>query len=766
MSLLTRTSLTLSFAIVTLFSAYSPIATAESSLLTNKQVLDWVPSSDPDNLCGGSYIQPPFPSIDQTSLPNTPVFIDAEQGVSQLGKGSVLSGEVKIVKGQRSLYSESATIDQETGKIELTGGAVYREPGILFSGERAESNTESLNTSIYQASYLVHEYNARGNVDKITRNNDDETITIESGSYTQCPPGDETWLLSADQILLDPDSGFGKAKHATLKLGSVPVLYVPLFYFPIDDRRQSGFLYPNIRYSDSDGLELSTPYYFNLAPNYDDTLTPRLFAKRGLMLDNEFRYMNDYSTNSLNTAFLPDDNKADRNRWLLGVKHQGTSSLGWYSYINYLAVSDDDYFDDIGAKYEITGASHLDRLATAGYFGSDWQAQVTLQSYQTIDESLAPYRKLPQISVTGAPDSLNNNIANTAFLADFTRFDRDLDGLSDVDRVIGNRFHLQPQIDAEFRNTWGYIKPRAKYWFTQYNLDNQLDGFDDNPSVSVPILSLDSGLYLDRNIELLDKSYQNTLEPRLFALYVPEEDQSAIPDFDTKEYRFNYRSLFRDNRFSGLDRIGDTQQLSLGVTSRLINPQGIETLTASVGQAYYFEDRTVTLGSTTESDYTSNVSDLAASLNWRPNKRLSTSFEANFSHEELSNTDSNFSIRYQEDINRIVSFSYRYSDDVRNQSTASFIWPVSKQWSTIGVWQYDWLNDDDIDTAIGIEYESCCWKTRLIARHWLKDNDDKDSAIYLQFSLKGLGRFGSSGGTDFVEKITGFEQREEYNEQF
>jgi LPS-assembly protein len=239
-----------------------------------------------------------------------------------------------------------------------------------------------------------------------------------------------------------------------------------------------------------------------------------------------------------------------------------------------------------------------------------------------------------------------------------------------------------------------------------------------------------------------------------------------MPDFDTTAYSFDYASLFRNNRFSGYDRIGDTKQLSLGLTSRLIDEKGREAVSASVGQAIYFEDRVVSLDNTTPTDNTSNYSDVATRVNWRPNQRMNVTFNANFNHEDIRNTENNLAVRYQEDVNRLISLSYRFSEDIREQSTASFLWPVSKNWSTLGVWQYDWMTSDNIDLAFGLEYESCCWKTRVITRQWLKDNDEKDTALYLQFVLKGLGSFGSSGDSDFIEKITGFEQREETNDQF
>ncbi|WP_293264229.1 LPS-assembly protein LptD [Neptunomonas sp.] len=730
--------------------------------------LGWQPYLDNEgapNHCSGRYIEPPLPEDDGTPFQLLPILVDAAEAKSELGQGTTLSGSVKIVQGSRSLYSNSATINQETGDISLVGGATYREPGLLFTGKTAESNTNSQKTILNDAEYVLYENSVRGSVSRISRN-EDATITIKEGDYTQCPPNTNTWKVSAKEIHLNKEEGFGWAKHATLRVSDVPVLYVPYFHFPIDDRRHSGFLYPSIGYSDTEGLDLTIPYYFNIAANIDDTFSPRFLEKRGFMLENEFRYMNSYSLNSLSTSYLPDDNITGKNRWLLGIQHSGTPNERWRSKIDYLSISDNNYFDDLGTRLDITQESHLNQSGALSYYGNQWQAEFLLQSYQTIDvDNITPYRRLPQFQISGSP-SLGSDWLSANYLLQLTQFDRDLTGLTGSDRITGSRLHAEPELSATFRSLSGYIKPSIKLWHSQYSLNNQLDGLNDSPSVTAPVISIDSGLFFDRDFTLLGNTYQQTLEPRLYALYVSNQNQSDIPDFDTTAYSFDYASLFRSNRFSGYDRIGDTQQLSLGVTSRLIDKKGREAVTASIGQAIYFDDRFVDLGNSTPADSTSNYSDIATSATWRPNRRMNINFNANFNHEDLQNTENNLSVRYQEDINRIISFSYRFSDDVREQSTASFIWPISKSWSTLGVWQYDWLTNDNIDTALGFEYESCCWKTRIITRQWLKDNDEKDTALYLQFVLKGLGSFGSSGSTDFIEKITGFEQREEINDQF
>jgi LPS-assembly protein len=731
--------------------------------------VDWYPyPAGTAGICAGRYVDPTewekAESGDQAL--DQPVIINAEEGFSDLGDAAVLKGSVDIMQGNRRLQSEMATFNQVTGDITLEGGATYREPGLLLKGQSAHANTQTLVTTLNGAQYVMHERQIRGDVETITRESDNKIRIIE-GTYTQCPPGDESWKLSAGEIVLDQETGFGLAKHASLKVGNVPILYLPYFYFPIDDRRVSGFLYPSLRYSSDDGSEINTPYYFNIAPHMDDTLSPSYIEKRGILLENEFRYLTEHTHNTLTTAFLASDNDYDdQNRWLFSFVQPARWSENITSEINYIHVSDDDYMDDLSTMADYDGDSHLGRKALLTYNEELWSANALIQGYQTVDDDVErPYQRLPQLTFQG-DTSEKGRLINYAGTAQLTHFYRNNNDLTGIEAVNGTRLHVEPEVYLNYSKPWFYVRPSLKLWASQYSLSETDGTIEENPSTFVPIASLDTGLILERPTHFGENEYRQTLEPRLFALYVPYESQRDIPDFDTKEYNFNYDALFRTNRFSGYDHIGDTQQLSLGLTTRLFDPMGRETLSASVGQAYYYADRKVTLDDD-ESDFdTSSSSDIATQVVWRANKRVDLSFDANFDHSAFKNTEHNLSVRYRADDSRLLNLSYRSADDKREQSTVSYLWPINERWSSLGVWQRNWLEQDDVDVAFGLEYESCCWKTRVVARHWLKDNDEKDSALYVQFVLKGLGSLGSDGGSNFMEKITGFKQRDENDDTF
>jgi len=710
--------------------------------------LDWV--TDPRaGLCGGYYLPPQFNEIAEQDDP--PLYMEALQSSTQLGGLTRLEGGVKLQQSQRLLSSNYAEYDQVTNKASLSDNVSFREPGVLLRGNTAQADIESTEVLFTDAQYVLHEQRLRGQADRLLRLQDGR-LRLENSSYTYCPPGVESWQLRADNIMLDKEEGFGEAQDAVLEVGGVPIFYAPYFTFPIDDRRRSGFLYPTFNVSDDNGVDLAVPYYFNLAENYDDTLVARLISERGLMLENEFRYLNEWSESLVSTAYLPSDDKFGDDRWLLNYEGRTYNTGRWVTNIDYTRVSDTAYFDDLDSTLDVAREDHLNQLGEVHYYGDGWNAQARIHSYQTLSDDRSPYRRLPQLWLQGAESW---DLKRLDYQAEFVNFDRDLAGLTGADRIVGQRVHLMPSFSYQYRQHWGYAIPTARLWSNTYQLDNQLSGQDSNPNINVPILSLDTGLYFDRAMK---NGGTHTLEPRVFMLYVDEENQDAIPNFDTAELDFDYRSLFRYNRFSGRDRIGDSQQISLGLTSRWILDSGYEQARFSIGQAYYLEDRNVQLNGAPAA--TDSTSDIATETVWNINQNWRSTLDMIFdANGELSK--SNLKFNYNRDLDHRFNFSYRFEENARKQIDSSFIWPLSQRWGLIGRWQHDLDNSETLESLLGVEYESCCWSVRLAARKWLDDTDNTDSAIYLQFVLKGLGGIGSGSGS-FLNDIIGYQEREEH----
>ncbi|MGB0466682.1 MAG: LPS-assembly protein LptD [Pontibacterium sp.] len=726
----------------------APLVSAGNTLVSRYQKLDWI--SQPNGLaCQGRYIEPQFQRHGDEEDAAPPVYLNAGNVKSALDGGTELRNQVYLRQGKQRLSSEQADINQAQDQAHFKTDVIYREPGVLVTASDATVNLNSHQGRFHNAQFVLHEDHLRGKATEIRRD-PDNTFTLENGQYTFCPPGNEDWQISASTISLDDTTGFGVARNATLKVGPVPIFYSPYLSFPIDERRQSGFLYPDISYAKSNGLDLSAPYYFNLAPNYDDTLTPRWIGERGVLLENEFRYLSERYNTQFGLAYLPDDKLFLDDRWLARLTTRGRPAEGWHSLIDYTTVSDNDYFDDLDTGLNVERVSHLNRKGQLTYYGNNWNALARLHSYQSLVSGTKPYRRLPQLQLNG-----NNDLefAQLNYQTEYVYFDRDIDGLTGSDRLTGSRFHFTPKLSKRYSRNWGYLSPSVSLWNTQYSLNNQIEGVNGTPGYSIPVASLDSGLVFERDLET---GGLQTLEPRLFMLYIPDKDQTAAPDFDTSLLNFDYRSLFRTNRFSGRDRIGDAQKISLGLTSRLFESNGYERASISAGQAFYLDDRDVVLSGSAE---TAKQSDIALEAVWNYNGHLKITLDNVLAYSNLDTKETNIRLSYQESVDQQVNFSYRFEEDTREQTDLHFIWPLSPRWTTLGRWQHNFKDTTDLETVLGLEYESCCWKLQLTGRRWLTDTDTHDSGLFLRFILKGLGSI-SSSNTGFLNDITGFKARD------
>ncbi len=746
--------------------------------------LDWYPYApgEAPGACRGRYVEPEFDFLeDDRPFEQQPVYVNALTSTTQIGGITQLEGGIQLQRGGRLITSTRGEFDQQANNARLFGEVRYREQGLLLTSEQAEANMTSGDTRFHNAQYVLHQEHMRGQAEQITRYGD-RRIELSEGAITYCEPDSNAWQIAANNIELNPETGRGVARHATLDIAGVPVLYTPYLSFPIDDRRQSGFLYPSFSYSESDGLDIAVPYYFNLAENFDDTLTPRYIGERGLLLENEFRYMNDWSHNTLSNAWLADDDQYGDDRWLFGFEHRGTPMANLYSRIDFTRVSDDEYFEDLGTSLEVQRDDHLDQLFELRYLQPSWNLSLRTLGYQTIDGS-TPYEKLPQVLLNGGQSRLAG-LFDFRYTAEYTRFERDLDSIyapaSNAAATIGDRVHLRPRLSAAFERPWGYLRPSATLWHSEYDLENERDDtYSGGHSVSAGIVSLDSGLVFEREFELAEGRYTQTLEPRLYLLHadVDADEQSEIPLFDSSQLGFTYYNLFHETGWSGNDRVADTQQATLGLSSAVYSEQGIEKLRVGIAQAQYFADREYAgrPGDAT-SGGTEGSSNLATLANWNFTRNLRLTHNGEIDRESYELLEHNYKLSYQPGDKRLFYLSYRdnlekYSDNPTSRSAhqqldMAFRWPLNNAWTGYGRWQQDLDNSENLETLLGIEYASCCWKVRLTGRSWVVDPDgsveefETDNGIFLQFVLRGLGAFGQGEGREFLEEITGYDEDE------
>jgi LPS-assembly protein len=687
-----------------------------------------------------------------------PLEISADAAVASLDpEQAVFSGNVQLVRGDLRMQADELVLNRTTGEVDARGRLMAIRPDVRVAGSAAHYRLASGQGQIEQAIYRVPAIGARGEAQRAEFLGHGQS-RYQDISYTTCRPGNSDWLLSAETLELDHREGLGRAGKAKLRFLGVPLLYAPAFSFPIDDRRRSGLLVPSLGYSDNTGVDLSVPYYLNLAENYDLTLTPRLMSRRGAMLGGEFRFLTATTAGTLAAEYLPNDlerpgSDQDRGSGSLRSHTQFTPRAEGAVRLGY--VSDSDYVNDLGDSLAVTSTTHIERAGELRYHGDSWHVLGRLQGYQTIDDLIPrsdrPYSRLPQLLVElEHPDG----IAGTRYhlSAEYVNFYRE-------DAVHGHRVDLFPALSLPLRETWGYVEPKIGVRYTAYRLTDQAPAMDDAPSHLAGMFSLDGGLYFDRKAGYLGTAVTQTLEPRLHYLLVPKDGQNDQPIFDTAPLDFSFDNLFRENRFNGADRFGDANQLTLALTSRMIGDRsGAELLRASIGQILYFENREVTLPGEAVADDNASavVGELAARLGGGWQTRAGLQWDP---HDGSSGTidQALAQISYRDDRRRVLNAAYRLRDGVTQHTDLAAIWPVSERLSLIGRHHYSLRDDRLLEALAGLEYGHCCWRVRALLRQFTDSaGSDHNLAFLLQLELNGLGRLGNKIDQTLEHGIYGY----------
>ena len=657
---------------------------------------------------------------------------------------ALFSGNVDLLHGHDRLRAARIAFQRDSGELTASGGVLLSRPDLRLAAEQVHYNLNTRLGHAEQAEYRLPGILARGTAARAELTGPGTgTGRYQRITYTTCPPGNDDWQLTAESLDIDTREGLGTAHGARLSFKGVPMAYVPVLTFPIDDRRRSGLLIPSLGYSDRLGLDLSLPYYFNLAPNYDLTLTPRLLGQRGLLLGGEFRFLTRAHEGRITANYLPHDRQGptgDSRRGALSLSTDGhyTPHLSSTLRLNY--VSDERYLTDFGADLESTSTTHLERTAELRYASDRWQALARVQEFQTIDPLLPkasrPYARLPQLQLAFA-DSATDVPLRYGLDAEYVRF-RKSGGF-----VEGDRLDLHPTLGLPRQTAFYHLVPSAGLRYTRYRLHNQAPGLSSSPDRFTPILSLDGALYFDRATQWFGQAATQTLEPRLYYLYVPYRKQNDIPLFDTREYDFGLDALFRDNRFTGPDRQGDANRLGLALTSRIRNDSGRELARASIGQVLYLADRKVQLPGvpTAVDDNSAVIGELAVQLGdgWRARGGL----QWNPNSDTIEQALAQFS--YRQDDDRVINLAYRLRDGLSTHTDLGLIWPIGERTRAIARWNYSLSEGRNLDALAGIEYGKCCWRLRALVRQQVTGTGNtQDLSFLLQLELNGLGKLGDN----------------------
>ncbi len=694
---------------------------------------------------------------------DTPVDVDTGALTYQQDSGIlVLSGGVDVRRAQERVVADRLTYDRNTGDIKTEGATLLDRPGLRMIGDRALLNLETDQGQMHDVSYRFSDSaNLRGTADLAELLNPSQT-RYSGLVYSTCPPGTNAWSIKASKLKLDQDEGIGVARDARLRIKGVPVAYTPYLRFPIDDRRRSGFLIPTIGTSDESGFELTVPYYWNIAPNLDATLSPQFLSERGLLMGTEVRYMTRRDRGRIEAEFMPNDAKYDGDspRWAVNLEEDGTWLGRFRTLLEYSAVSDDQYLQDFGNGLDITSTRRLLQRGALTYAGRGWSLLTALEGYQTVDPETTPeqrpYGRLPQVLFNLNPVKVGAGL-HASVNAEYDYFDHN-------HIVYGQRLAMQPSLSLPLRRSYGHLTPRVSLNLSGYDLSNTAPSQPTSPSHSIPTVEVDGKLVFERDRSWFGNSAVQTLEPRLYYLYTPFADQSETPVFDSSVLNFNFVNLFRNNRFTGRDRIGDANQITTALTSRFLDADtGEEMLRLSVGRILYFADRLVQIDRPVQTASESPIAgEVSARLfdQWRG--RASFEWDPNEDTEQWGRRT--LQLQYSEaEARRLVNLAYRFdrgtSLENRYETTdLSFQMPVSNRVNVVGRWLYSLETEETSDAFAGIEFGQCCWKVRVLGRHFKNRADSAaTTSVMLQVELAGLGAFGSS--------VDSFLQREVYDYQ-
>lgn len=720
----------------------------------------------------------PLVEGDTNSLPVT---ITADSSKGTYPDNATFTGNVDINQGNSRLQADEVQLHQKQPEgavepvrtVDALGNVHYDDNQVILKGPKAWSNLNTKDTNVWEGDYQMVGRQGRGKADLMKQRGENRYTILENGSFTSCLPGSNTWSVVGSEVIHDREEQVAEIWNARFKLGPVPVFYSPYLQLPVGDKRRSGFLIPNAKYSTSNYFEFYLPYYWNIAPNMDATITPHYIHKRGnIMWENEFRYLTQAGAGLMELDYLPSDKvfqdehptEGDKHRWLFYWQHAGVMDQVWRFNVDYTKVSDSSYFNDFSSKYGSSTDGYATQKFSVGYAVQNFDATVSTKQFQVFsDQSTPTYGAEPQLDVNW----YQNNVGpfDTRVYAQAVHFVN-----TDSDMPEATRVHLEPTINLPWSNDWASLNTEAKLMATHYqqkNIDNynttKNAHLEESVNRTLPQFKMDGKLIFERDMGLLADGYTQTLEPRMQYLYVPYRDQSKIQNYDSSLLQSDYSGLFRDRTYGGLDRIASANQLTTGVTTRVYDDAAVERFNVSVGQIYYFtESRTGDDNINWEKDNKTGSLVWAGDTYWRMTDRWGLRGGVQYDTRLDNIATSSAAIEYRRDEDRMVQLTYRYASPEYIQATlpsyagaeqykdgisqvgGAASWPIADRWSIVGAYYFDTNANKPEDQMVGLQYNSCCYALRVGYERKLNgwdtvNNQSKyDNVIGFNVELRGL----------------------------
>ncbi|MSQ60223.1 MAG: LPS-assembly protein LptD [Betaproteobacteria bacterium] len=680
-----------------------------------------------------------------SSEEDSPFLIEADRLAGYQTGEFHAQGDVKLSGRGMQAWADDLFGSLAENELSGSGHVKIDRGGDVITGSRFFFDTDTNSGYIEEPTYYIKQYGARGWARRAEFAGQDR-FQATKAIYTTCELGHDDWYLKVSQLDIDRTRDIGEARNATLRFKEVPILYSPWLDFPVGSKRKTGLLAPSIGTTQKGGFEITTPLYLDLAPNYDATVSPRFMSKRGLLLKNELRYLNRSFSGELHAEYLPDDLVINDSRYGLAFKHTHDLGGGFSASLNLNKVSDDQYFIDLSDKISVTSLTNLPREASLAYNGGWWNAGVRTQRFQTLQDPLAPvvppYARVPQVT-------LNASRANVQVFA--LNFQGEVAAFRHPTQVEVVRQLYYPSVQIPLDAGYFTFTPKVGLHHRRYNFTSTAQ---EDETRTLPVLSLDSTVIMERDATLFGQAFLQTLEPRLYYVYIPYEDQSKFPLLDTAVADFNFGQIFTENQFSGADRLNDANQLTAAVTSRLLDSEsGEERLRAVLGQRYYFKSQQVTLNNQVREF---NRSDVLAVLNGKLTRDWSVDSVLQYDINNGQAQKLSVVFRYQPEAGKAANFGYRFQQDTLKTLDISSQWPLSRQWTGLARWNYSLQARHIVEGLAGLEYNAGCWAVRMVAHRFATATSDLVKSFFVQLEFTGLTGLGSNPLDVLRQNITGY----------
>ena len=693
-----------------------------------------------------------------------PLFVDADNIQGHQDHELEAEGTVRLRRRGQSIYADWLRYDKPEDIVHARGNVRLEQRGDVLEGTEMRMQMDSGRGTVEKPHYDVRVNATRGHGDGERIEMESQTkYRIIGGNYTSCDVGETDWFLRAKDFEIDKDRQIGTAHGAEVDFLGMPIFYSPYLSFSLDRQRKSGFLSPTFGSTGNSGYEVSVPYYWNIAPNYDATITPRSMSKRGEMLGTEFRYLGEKNNGELHYEVMPRDRvKNDSDRFAINLRDAQRWDNGWSANVNIQKVSDDTYFTDLTTQIASTSQSILPRSGTVGKggtWGNDgtWGTEASVQRWQTLQPNpaspmTAPYNRSQMTFAASKPNIGYTDLDVSASAVDF----------SQTNMASGQRYIAYPTISLPLQNSFGYVTPKLGMHMTRYEFDATTTAVP-SQSRMLPIFSTESGVVMERNAAMFGQNMLQTLEPKLYYVYIPTRQQNQLPNFDSAQQDISFATLFSPNQFSGSDRINDANQLTTGITSRLLQQDsGIERLRVGVAQRYYYKSQEVTVPNVAPRG--SNSSDLLAAVSGTvaPHWTIDTGWQYT---TDVSQTQRfNTSARYSPEPGQVVNVAYRYTNGAvaaasqPQSSLAALIpslntirqvdlstqWPITRRLSAVARYNYSIQDSKALEDLMGFEYDGGCWAFRVVAHKFTTAAATQVTSIFMQLELNGLSKIGSN----------------------